>query len=93
MKTNEVLEALGDLYGLTRDPVALDAMQEINSQRETIAKLVAIIMANTLLLERLFKDGRMTEAEFETFNESSKAYLANCGIGVGDKRTVTRDMN
>lgn len=93
MKTIEVLEALGDLYGLTREPVALDAMQEINSQRETIAKLVAIIMANTLLLERLFKDGRMTEAEFEMFNESSKAYLAGCGIGVEDKRTITRDMN
>lgn len=91
MKTEEVLEALSDLYGLTREPVALDAMNEIKSQQETIAKLAAVIMANTFLLESLCKDGRLTEDEFAKFNESSKAYLAGCGIS--DKRTVTRDMN
>jgi hypothetical protein len=93
MKTNDVLEALGDLYGLSRDPVVLDAMGEIESQRETIARLAGMIMANVLLVERLFKAGHLTEEEFIAFSKGSQAYLMDCGIQVHDNRAVISGLN
>lgn len=77
MKTNDVLEALGDLYGLSRDPVVLEAMGEIESQRETISRLASMVTANVLLIERLFKAGHMTKEEFKAFIKGSQACLTD----------------
>ena len=93
MRTEEVLEALGDLYGLCRDPIVLDAMSEIERQRECIAKLAAAMLANVIFFERLFKEGQLSEAEFKAIHKNAHAYLSDCGVIVRDHRDGRTGMN
>jgi hypothetical protein len=74
--SKDILDELSNAYSFLRDPWIGKSIDEIARQRRLIQTLAAAIISNTILMEKLCNQEKISLDDFKAFKDMMDSYLA-----------------